>query len=111
MYIQLAENSDLVSLKAEADKLDIDKLKSAPTNLSNLKSKVDKFDIIKLESTPVDLIKLRYVVKNEVLQNTEYNAKIKNIEYRISDIINLATKNFLNTKIMRLKLKYQVLIT
>ena len=38
---KLAAKSDLVSLKAEVDKLDIDKLKSAPTNLTNLKSKVD----------------------------------------------------------------------
>ena len=52
---KLAAKSDLVSLKAEVDKLDIDKLKSVPTNLSNLKSKVDKLDIVKLETTPVDL--------------------------------------------------------
>ena len=40
----LAAKSDLVSLKAGFDKLDIDKLKSVPNNLSNLKSKVDKLD-------------------------------------------------------------------
>ena len=43
-----AAKSDLVSLKAEVDKLDVDKLKSVPPNLSNLKSKVDKLDIGKL---------------------------------------------------------------
>ena len=32
---KLAENSDLVSLKAEVDKLDINKLKTVPFNLSN----------------------------------------------------------------------------
>ena len=42
---KLAAKSDLVSLKTEVDKLDIDKLKSLSTNLSNLKSKVDKSDI------------------------------------------------------------------
>ena len=42
---KLAAKSDLVSLKAEVDKLDTDKLKSIPTNLSNLKSKIDKLDI------------------------------------------------------------------
>ena len=36
---KLAAKSDLVSLKAEVDKLDIDKLKNVPTNLSNLKVK------------------------------------------------------------------------
>ena len=48
----------LAGLKAEVDKLDIDKLKSVPTNLSNLKSEVDKLDVGKLETTPVDLSKL-----------------------------------------------------
>ena len=104
---KLAAKSDLVSLKAEVDKLDIDKLKSVPTNLSNLKSKVDKLDIGKLETTPVDLSKLSNVVKNEVVKKTEYNAKIKNIDNKISGITNLATKTIVNTKI---KLKYQVLI-
>ena len=36
---------DLVNLKSDADKLEFDKLKSIPSNLSNLKSKVDKLDI------------------------------------------------------------------
>ena len=44
------------------DKLDIDKLKKVPSNLSNLKSKADKFDIGKLETTPVDLSKVNNVV-------------------------------------------------
>ena len=36
-----ALKSNLASLKTEVDKLDIDKLKNVPNNLSNLKSKVD----------------------------------------------------------------------
>ena len=35
---------DVASLKFNVDKLDINKKKNAPTNLSNLKSKVDKLD-------------------------------------------------------------------
>ena len=77
---KLAAKSDLVSLKAEVDKLDIDKLKSVPTNLSNLKSKVDKLDIEKLETTPVDLSKLSNLVKNDVVKKTEYNAQIKKLK-------------------------------
>ena len=34
---KLTAKSDLISLKTEVDKLDIDKLKSVPTNLNNLK--------------------------------------------------------------------------
>ena len=100
---KLAAKSDLVSLKAEVDKLDIDKLKSVPTNLSNLKSKVDKLDIGKLETTPVDLSKLSNAVKNDVVKKTEYNAKIKNIEDKIPDIIKLATKTTINAKINEVK--------
>ena len=74
---KLAAKSDLLSLKAEVDKLDIDKLNSVPTNLSNLKSKVDKLDIGKLETTPIDLSKLSNLVKNDVVKKTDYNTKIK----------------------------------
>ena len=69
------------------------------TNLASLKTKVDKLDIDKLVPVPVDLSKLANVVKNDVVKKTEYNAKIKNIEDKIPDISNLATKNILNTKI------------
>ena len=37
-----AKKVDLASLKSDAEKLDIDKLKNIPINLSNLKSKVEK---------------------------------------------------------------------
>ena len=63
---KLTAKSDLVSLKAEVDKLDIDKLKGAPTNLSSLKSKIDKLGIEKLETTPIDLSKLSNAIKNDV---------------------------------------------
>ena len=59
---------DLANLKSDVDKLDIDKLKNAPTNLSNLKSKVDKLDVDKLVPVPVDLSKLSDVVKNDVVR-------------------------------------------
>ena len=93
-----ALKTDLANLKTE-----VDKLKSLPNNLSNLKIKVDKLDIDKLVPVPVDLSKLSNVVKNEVVKKTEYNAKIKNIEDKISDISNLATKTILNTKINEVK--------
>ena len=55
---RFALKSNLASVKTEADKLDIDKLKSFPNNSKNLKSKVDKLDIDKLAPVPVDLSKL-----------------------------------------------------
>ena len=102
---EITAKPDLVSLKAEVDKLDIDKLKSVQTNLNNSKSKVDKLNIVKLEITPVDLSKLSNVVKNEVVKKTEYNVNIKNIEDKIPDITNLGTKTILNAKMNEVKAK------
>ena len=90
---------DLASLKFNVDKLDFDKMKNVPTNLSNLKIKVDKLDIDKLAPFLLDWSKLSNVVKNDVVKKHVYNAKIKNIEDKISDIANLATKTTLNAKI------------
>ena len=67
------------------------------TNLANLKTEVDKLDIDKLVPVPVDLSKLSNVVKNDVIKKTDYNAKITEIENKIPDISNLATKTSLNT--------------
>ena len=46
---------------------------------------------------PADLSKLSDVVKNDVVKKTDYNAKIAEIENKVSDISNLATKTALNT--------------
>ena len=62
------------------------------TNLANLKAEIDNLDIDKLAPVPVDLSKLSDVVKNDVIKKTAYNAKISEIEGKIPDISNLATK-------------------
>ena len=67
------------------------------TNLANLKTEEDKLNIDKLVPIPVDLSKLGDVVKNDVVKKTDYNAKITEIENKIPDISNLATKTTLNT--------------
>ena len=56
---------DLANLKSNVDKLDTDKLKNVPTNLSKSK-KVDKLAFDELVPVPVDLSKLRDVVKIDV---------------------------------------------
>ena len=71
-----AKKVDSANLRSHVDKLDIDKLKNVPTNLSNLKSKVDKLDVDKLIPVPVDLSKLSDGVKNYVIKIDLYNAKI-----------------------------------
>ena len=94
---RFAKKVGLANLKSNVDKLDVDKLKNVPSGSRSLKSKVGKLDIGKVEITPVDLSNLSNVVKNDV-KKTEYDAKIKNIEYKIPDITNLATKTTLNAK-------------
>ena len=55
---------------SNANKLDIDKLKNTPTNLSNLKSKVDKLDVDKLVPVLADLSRLKNdFVKKDVHDN------------------------------------------
>ena len=90
------------------------------TNLANLKTEVDKLDIDKLVPVPADLSKLSNVVNNEVVKKTEYDklvTKVNNInigtgkfilksdydadktelENKIPNISNLATKAALTT--------------
>ena len=60
-------------MKAEFDKLDINKLVNVPTSLNNLKTKADYLDIGKLKAALVDLKKLSDAVDNKVLKNTKFN--------------------------------------
>ena len=68
-----------------------------------MKSKVDKLDVNKLGPVSVDLSKLSNLVKNDVVKKDVHNAKIKNIEDKIPDITNLATKTTLNAKTNEVK--------
>ena len=85
---KFAEKGNLVNLKYNVDKLDIDKLKNVPRNLSNLRSKVGKLDVDKLVPVPVDFSKLSDVVKNDVVKKDVYSVKIKNTEDKIADTSN-----------------------
>ena len=78
-------------------------MKNIVTNLSNLKSKEDKLDVDRLLPVPVDLSKLSDVPKNHVVKKDVYNAKLKNMEDKIPDITNLATKTTLNARINEVK--------
>ena len=69
----LAAKKDFIALKAEVDKLDINKLVNVPTSLNNLKTKVDDLIVGKLKTVPVDLKKLSDVVGNEFVKNTKFN--------------------------------------
>ena len=54
--------------------VDISSLASK-TNLAALKSEVDKIDIDKLKTAPVNLAKLANAVENDLVKKTVYNTK------------------------------------
>ena len=68
-------------------------------------SKLHKIYVDKLVSVPVDLGKLNDLVKNNVIEKDVYNTKIKDIEYKISEVTNLATNTTLNAKVNKVKSK------
>ena len=93
------KKGNLGSLKSNADKLDIDKLKNVPTNLNNLERKVDKLDADKLVPVPVDLNKLSDVVKTDIVKMIEYNDLVKKVNIITTGTSNLAKKFDYKTKI------------
>ena len=66
---------------------------ASKTNLAALKTEVDKIDVDKLKTTPTDLAKLSNVVKNDVVKKTDYNAKVTSIESQIAGVTKNATDN------------------
>ena len=62
---------------------------ASKTNLTALKSEVNKIDIDKLKTAPVDLAKLTNFVENDVVKKTDYNTKLTSIETQIAGL----TKN------------------
>ena len=75
-----AKKADLAFLKSDIDELDINKLKNVPSDWSSLKSKIDKLDIGKLETTQIDFSKLSDIVKNDVVENNEYDELVKRVD-------------------------------
>ena len=74
---------------------------ASKTNSAALKTEVDKIDVDKLKTTPTDLAKLSNVVKNNVVKKTDYNAKVTSIEGQIAGI----TKNTIDNLADITKLK------
>ena len=66
---------------------------ASKTNLADLKTEVDKIDVDKLKTTPTDLAKLSNVVKIDVVKKTDYNAKVTSIESQIAGVTKNTTDN------------------
>ena len=82
----LAGKKDFIALKAEVDKLDINKLGNVPISLNNSKTKVDSSGVGKLKTVPADLKKLSDVVEDEVFKNPKFNTiktNLNNLEKKL----------------------------
>ena len=87
-------------MKAEVDKLSINKLVNVSSSLNNFKTKVDDLDVGKLKTVTVDLKKLIDVVDNEAVKNTKFNTlkiKVNKLEKKIPDATTLIHINQCNT--------------
>ena len=65
---------------------------ASKTNLAALKTEVDKIDVDKLKTKPTDLAKLTNTVENDLVKKTDYNTKVTSIENQIAGV----TKNTLD---------------
>ena len=65
---------------------------ASKTNLAALKTEADKIDVDKLKTAPADLAKLTNTVENDLVKKTDCNAKVTNIESQIAGV----TKNTLD---------------
>ena len=100
-------------MKADVEKLDINKLVNVTTVLNNLETKVDDLDVDKLKTNPADLKKLSEVVSKEVFKNTKFNKlnlKINNLKNKIPDATALIHINQYNTDEQSLEKKYLTLV-
>ena len=62
---------------------------ASKTNLAALKTEVDKIDADKLKTAPTDLAKLTNAIENDIVKKTDYNTKVTSIEAQIAGL----TKN------------------
>ena len=107
---KLAPKSDFARLKAEVDKIDVDKLKTIHVDLTKpsnvVKNEVDKKTVYdnKLVTKVNSIDTNRFVLKTKyitdkldlgLVQKTDYTAKISEIESKICGISGLATNSAL----------------
>ena len=74
---------------------------ASKTNLATLKTEVDKIDIDKLRTAPTDLAKLINAVENDLVKKTVYNTKVTSVEDQIAGL----TKNTIDNLADITKLK------
>ena len=71
---------------------------ASKTNLAALKAEVDKIDVDKLKTVPVDLAQLTNAVENDLVKKTVYNTKITSIEGQLAGITKTTIDNLADIK-------------
>ena len=105
-YNNSSENIKVeLDLSNYATKKDINGFASK-TNLAALKSEVDEIDIDKLKTAPTDLAKLTNAVENDLVKKTVYNIQVTSIETQIAGL----TKNAVDNLADITKLKQLILV-
>ena len=66
---------------------------ASKTNLAALKTEVDKIDIDKLKTAPTDLAKLTNAVENDLVKKAVYNTKVTSIETQIAGLAKKTVNN------------------
>ena len=97
-----ALKKNLANLKSEVDKLDVDKLKPIPTDLSKL-SDVVKNDVFKKTDYNKLVTKVDNIDTSGLVKKTDYNTKISEIEDKVPDTSGLAKKTDYNTKVTEIE--------
>ena len=83
-------------MKAEADKLDINKLGNVPAALNDLKRKVDNLDVGNLKTVPIEPKKLSDGVNKKVAMKHKLNTKSNKLDKKIPDTTTLIHMNQCN---------------
>ena len=77
---------------------------ASKSNLAALKTEVDKIDTDKLKTAPTDIAKLTNAIENDVVKKTDYSTKITSIEAQIAGL----TKNTVDNSADITKLKAMI---
>ena len=70
---------------------------ASKTNLAALKTEVDKIDTDRLKTAPTDLAKLTNAIENDVVKKTDYNKKVTSIEAQIAGLTKNTVDNLTDT--------------
>ena len=112
---KLAAKSDLISLKAGVNKIDTDRLKTVPVDLSKLSNVVNN-DVVKKSVYDKLVAKVNNIDTCGIILKTKYNIDKSHLEKKISDADNISDASGLVQKYIKVlqlvkqKAKYLALV-